>query len=160
ILLIRFRHRGAYTINELLLKVRDGVKPALLWGLVSVALTTTYFFVTTRFFGSWVSPVDSYALAYNMKVWMSPRVVFAIGVRADIFEETIFRHYMVPLFDRFSVIVSMFATSILWGVLHISYDMYPWYLYIVEFIIITGPLFYVVYKRYGFTTSILLHYFY
>lgn len=160
ILLIRFRHRGAYTINELLLKVRDGVKPALLWGLVSLALTTTYFFVTTRFFGSWVSPVDSYALAYNMKAWMIPLVVFAIGFSAAIFEETIFRHYMVPLFDRFSVIVSMFATSILWGVLHISYDMYPWYLYIVEFIIITGPLFYVVYKRYGFTTSILLHYFY
>src|SRR5699024_12264208 len=110
ILLIRFRHRGAYTINELLLKVRDGVKPALLWGLVSLALTTTYFFVTTRFFGSWVSPVDSYALAYNMKVWMIPLVVFAIGFSAAIFEETIFRHYMVPLFDRFDFIVHSFSS--------------------------------------------------
>ncbi|WP_419182568.1 type II CAAX prenyl endopeptidase Rce1 family protein [Lysinibacillus fusiformis] len=66
---------------------------------------------------------------------------------------------MIPFFDRFSVVASVILTSFFWGIQHLSYDVYPWYLRIIEFMII-GSFFYFIYKKFGFKTAIFCHYFY
>lgn len=160
ILLIRFRHRHDFSFNDIALKVRKQLKPAISWTLIGLSLTAIYFYIAAKYFAGWMSPVDDILLSFNTPYWTIPILTFAIGFSAAIFEESIFRHYMIPIFDKLTVPFSIVATSVLWGVLHFGYDMAPWYLYILEFIIITGPLFYIVYKRHGFTTAILVHYFY
>src|SRR5699024_9244223 len=62
--------------------------------------------------------------------------------------------------ERLGVFFALVATSFLWGIMHIGYDMYPWFIYVLEFVLITGPFFFFVYKRYGFVTAVFMHYFY
>lgn len=139
------------------------LQPAVLHGIalmfIAILLSEGFFYVA-GYFDTWVSPVASHIVLTHLDIKWMPIFTLFIGLSAAITEEAIFRHYLIPLFDRFGATMSLLFTSILWGVMHIGYDMYPWYLYVLEFIVITGPFFYFVYKRYGFATSIFMHYFY
>lgn len=157
-LMIRWK-KSKQTVSTKLLSFKKPIWLGLLAAIISLALSEFFFFIAS-FFGAWVSPVLNHGALIQLDVWMFPIFSLFIGLSAAITEESIFRNYMIPSFDRLGVIVSVIATSVLWGILHIGYDMFPWYLYVIDFIIITGPLFYFVYKRYGFKTVIFLHFFY
>ncbi|MBO1003314.1 CPBP family intramembrane metalloprotease [Pseudogracilibacillus auburnensis] len=157
-LMIRWK-KSKQTVSTKLLSFKKPIWLGLLAAIISLALSESFFFIAS-FFGAWVSPVLNHGALIQLDVWMLPIFSLFIGLSAAITEESIFRNYMIPSFDRLGVIVSVIATSVLWGILHIGYDMFPWYLYVIDFIIITGPLFYFVYKRYGFKTVIFLHFFY
>lgn len=160
ILMIRWKRQPEFTLRTKITNMRTSVVNGFLWTFISLALTTIYFYIATTFFDTWVSPVDNFSLLFNIDIWLLPVFTFFIGYTAAVTEETVFRHYMVPIFDKATVFVSLILTSFFWGILHVGYDMYPWYLYVLEFMLITGPLFYIVYKKHGFQSAIFLHYFY
>lgn len=160
ILMIRWKKQPGTPFPVRIGQLRPSVWAGFLWTFISLTLTTLYFYIATTFFDTWVSPVDNFGLLFNLDIWMLPVFTFFIGYTAAVTEETVFRHYMIPIFDKLTVPVSLVLTSFFWGILHIAYDMYPWYLYVLEFMLITGPLFYIVYKKHGFKSAIFLHYFY
>lgn len=157
-LVIRWK-RSTRTIKD---RLRD-LQPSVIHGfslmIIAIVLAEAFFYVAS-FFDTWASPVTTYMLLVKLDVWMIPIFTLFIGLSAAVTEESVFRNYLIPIFDRVGILFSLIMTSFLWGVLHIGYDMYPWYLYVLEFLIVTGPLFYFVYKRYGFSAAIFLHYFY
>ncbi|MGM8211498.1 CPBP family intramembrane glutamic endopeptidase [Virgibacillus sp. W0430] len=140
-------------------RLKSSVGKGFLTAIIAITLGELFFYAAS-FFDVWVSPVLNFSMLLHINVWLLPLLTLFIGLSAAISEEAIFRLYMISFFDRFGVIVSIFATSVLWGILHIGYDMYPWYLYVIDFILITGPFFYFVYKKYSFQTVIFLHFFY
>lgn len=157
-LLIRWKK----DVRPLTIKVRH-LQPAVIHGflamLIAMVLGEAFFYVAS-YFDTWVSPVISHNMLINLDMHWLPVFTLFIGLSAAVTEEAIFRNYMIPIFDRVGVLFSVILTSVLWGIMHIGYDMYPWYLYVVEFIFVTGPFFYFVYKRYGFAAGIFMHYFY
>lgn len=157
-LLIRWE-KSNRSLTERISELQPSVVHGLLLMFIAVLLAEAFFFIAS-FFNTWASPVTTYMLLVKLDVWWIPIFTLFIGLSAAITEEAIFRNYLIPIFDRLGAMFSLVMTSFLWGILHIGYDMYPWYLYVLEFMIITGPLFYFVYKRYGFHTAIFLHYFY
>lgn len=157
-LLIRWK-KSTLTFRERLIKLQPSVVHGLALMFISVLLSEAFFFFA-KFFDAWGSPVTSHIVLSQLDLWLIPVFTLFIGLSAAITEEAVFRNYLVPIFDRVGVLFSLVLTSFLWGIFHIGYHMYPWYLYVLEFIVITGPLFYFAYKRYGFTTAIFLHYFY
>lgn len=159
ILMIRWK-KSDLSLRQKITIMREDVIVGLLWTFISLTLTTVYFYIANTFFDTWVSPVDNFDLLFNIDIWLLPLFTFFIGYTAAVTEETVFRHYMIPIFDKLTVFISLILTSFFWGILHVAYDMYPWYLYVLEFMLITGPLFYIVYKKYGFKAAIFLHYFY
>lgn len=158
-LLIRWRKKPDEHLNEKFFSQQQSIFQALLLTVISVVLAETYFLIAS-FFDTWSSPVTSHIIFIQLDDWMLPIFTAFIGLSAAITEESIFRHYLVPMFRRFSGVTAVVMSSLLWGILHIGYDMYPWYLYILEFIFVSGPFFYFVYTRYGFKTVIWMHYFY
>lgn len=156
-LLIRWK-KSSESTEIRLLKLKNSIFQGLLLTIVGLALTNLFFYVSS-FFGTWISPVLNHGLLINVNPWILPIFTLFIGISAAITEEAIFRRYMIPFFDRFSVIISVIITSFLWGVLHLGYDVFPWYLRVIEFMIIGGPFYYFVYKKFGFKTAIFCHYF-
>ncbi|MFO1444878.1 CPBP family intramembrane metalloprotease [Bacillus sp. Bva_UNVM-123] len=156
-LLIRWKKTSESTENRLL-NSKNSIFQGLLLTIVGLALTNLFFYIAS-FFGSWISPVLNHGLLINVNPWILPIFTLFVGISAAITEEAIFRQYMIPFFDRFSVIISVILTSFLWGILHLGYDVYPWYLRVIEFMIIGGPFYYIVYKKFGFKTAIFCHYF-
>ncbi|OLO25175.1 hypothetical protein BTR23_25380 [Alkalihalophilus pseudofirmus] len=140
-------------------KLQPAVWNGFLLMIVSTSLTTI-FYGLSAYFGAWSSPVMDYAVFLNTPLWAVPVFALSLGICASISEETIFRRYLIPAFDRFGVVISVLATSFLWGIGHIGYHMVPWHIRIFEFVLIVGPFFYFVYKRYGFVTAIFCHFFY
>lgn len=157
-LLIRWK-KSSKSWDEQISHTKKAIIQGLLLTVISLTLAELFFLVATHF-GGWASPVSNHGLLLNQKLWLLPFFAVFVGISAAITEEAIFRNYMIPFFDRFGVITSVLVTSILWGILHVGYDMYPWYLYIIDFIIISGPFFYFVYKKFGLKTAMFLHYFY
>ncbi len=158
VLLIRWKKVRRNT-SERIRALQAHVKQGFLTAIIGITLGELYFLIA-GFFDVWTSPVLNHSLLILNSPWILPIFTLFIGLSAAVTEEAIFRNYMGPFFERFGVVIAVIVTSLLWGVLHIGYDMYPWYLYVIEFILITGPFFYFVYRRYGFPTVILLHYFY
>lgn len=158
-LLIRWQKGTTVSLADQLLAHKQAIFQGLLWMIISVVLTETYFFVAS-FFDTWSSPTTSHVVFIQLEPWLLPLFTAAIGFSAAITEEAIFRNYFIPLLRKLGAVVAIFLSSAIWGILHIGYDMYPWYLYVLEFIILSGPLFYFVYVKYGFKTVIWLHYFY
>lgn len=93
-------------------------------------------------------------------VWLLPLFVLAIGITAAIMKETLFRRYLASVLDHIHPIFAVFVSSFLWAILHLAYDVHPWYLRIVELTLIIGPFLYWIYKRYGFLTVLFCHYFF
>lgn len=157
-LLIRWK-KDNRLFRSRLVELQPSVLHGFLLMIIAVLLSEIFFYIAS-YFDTWVSPVTTHIVLVKLDIWFMPLFTLFIGLSAAITEEAIFRNYMIPLFDRFGVLMSLLLTSFLWGILHIAYDMYPWYLYVLEFIVITGPFFYFVYKHYGFSASIFMHYFY
>lgn len=145
--------------SQIAIKLQPAVWNGFLLMLVSTVLVTIFYGIWAQF-GAWTSPVMDYSIFLNTPIWALPVFALSLGICASISEETIFRRYLIPAFDRWGVIFSVIATSFLWGIGHMGYHMVPWHIRIFEFMIIVGPFFYFVYKRYGFVTAIFCHYFY
>ncbi|MGG3928614.1 type II CAAX endopeptidase family protein [Metabacillus fastidiosus] len=156
-LLIRWE-KSAKSHAIKILEWKGAIFQGLLLAIIFFALTSLFFYIT-GFFGSWISPVLNHGLLINVNPWILPIFTLFIGLSAAVTEEAVFRRYMIPFFDRFGVITSVLLTSFLWGILHLAYDVHPWYLRVIEFMIIGGPFFYFVYKKFGFKTAVFCHYF-
>lgn len=118
------------------------------------------FFEGSIFLGTWGSPVMDYASFTRTNPFLVATAMFGVGFVAAISEEAVYRRYLIPIFDRFGWFISCVLTSYLWGSLHVTgYQVYPWYLRIIEFMVFVGPLMYWIYKKYGFRTGIYTHYF-
>lgn len=157
-LLIRWRQNKA-PLSVKIAAQQPAVFQGILLMFIAVILAETFFF-GAQFFDTWVSPVTSHIVFVNLDIRLLPVFTVFIGLSAAITEEAIFRNYLIPLFQKASAFTAVVMTSVLWGVMHIGYDMYPWYLYVLEFIVLTGPFFYFVYTKYGYATSVWMHYFY
>lgn len=158
-LLIRWQKNDTLSFAEKVADHKKSIFQGLLLTIITVVLAETYFFIA-GFLDTWSSPVTSHIVFVQLDYWLLPLFTAFIGLSAAITEEAIFRNYLIPLFRRASHITAIVMSSALWGILHIGYDMYPWYLYVLEFILISGPFFYFVYVKYGFKTVIWMHYFY
>lgn len=157
-LLIRWR-RSEYSLTERLATLQPSIIHGLLLTIIALLLAEAFFYIAS-YFDTWVSPVTMYNMLIELDIWYIPIFTLCIGLSAAITEEAIFRHYMIPLFERLGVLFALVATSFFWGIMHVGYDMYPWFIYVLEFVLITGPFFFFVYKRYGFATAMFMHYFY
>ncbi|MFA8440115.1 CPBP family intramembrane glutamic endopeptidase [Pueribacillus sp. YX66] len=157
-LLIRWK-KDSRPLTNRIYELQPSVIHGFLLMFIAVLLAEGFFYIAS-YFDTWVSPVTTHNVLVQLDISLIPIFTLFIGLSAAITEEAIFRHYMVSLFERFGIFMSLVLTSFLWGILHIGYDMYLWYLYVLEFIVITGPFFYFVYMRYGFSASIFMHYFY
>lgn len=157
-LLIRWK-RDDRPLTKRLTTLQPAVVHGLLLTVIALLLAEGFFFIA-QFVDTWVSPVTMHNVLVELELWYIPVFTLFIGLSAAITEEAIFRHYMIPFFERGGIFLALVMTSFLWGIMHIGYDMYPWYLYVLEFFILTGPFFFFVYKRYGFATAIFMHYFY
>lgn len=157
-LLIRWK-RTTKSFRSRIESLKQPIRNGFLLMIIAITLGELYFLIAD-YLGGWTSPVLNHAVLINISIWLLPIFALFVGLSAAITEEAIFRAYMIPFFDRFGVFFSVLMSSALWGILHIGYDMYPWYLYIIDFILITGPFFYFVFKKFGFPTVIFLHFFY
>lgn len=156
-LLIRWKKSTENQASNIL-EWKNSIFQGFLLMLICFTLTELFYFIA-GFFGTWTSPVTDHAPLINVNPWILPFFALFIGLSAAISEEAIFRKYMIPFFDRFSVVASVILTSFFWGILHLGYDVYPWHLRLIEFMIIGGPFFYFVYKKFGFKAGIFCHYF-
>lgn len=157
-LLIRWKRRE-HSLTERLVRLQPSVVHGFLLTIIALLLAEGFFYIA-RYFDTWVSPVTMYNMLVELDLWYIPVFTLFIGLSAAVTEEAIFRNYMIPLFERLGVFFALVATSFLWGIMHVGYDMYPWYIYVLEFVLLTGPFFFFVYKRYGFASAIFMHYFY
>src|SRR5690625_1873987 len=157
-LAIRWKKRNR-SIMDKIVTLKQPIWIGFLCAIISLALAELFFLGASNF-DTWVSPVLNHNMLIHLEAWMLPLFTLFIGLSAAITEEAIFRNYMIPFFDKAGIIVSIIATSLLCGILHIGYHLYPLYLYVSEFMIITEYLFYIVYKKYGFNVVIFLPFFY
>ncbi|WP_078556304.1 CPBP family intramembrane glutamic endopeptidase [Bacillus alkalicellulosilyticus] len=147
-------------LTQSLIGMKSPILLGLLLAIISHPLSEIFFMIADRIGGAWFSPVTFYEIYLIENVWLLPFFVLSIGITAAIMEETVFRRYLASAMDRIHPIFAVLVTSFLWAVLHMGYDVFPWYLRIIELTLIIGPFLYWVYKKYGFLTVIYCHYFY
>ncbi|TCP54534.1 membrane protease YdiL (CAAX protease family) [Tumebacillus sp. BK434] len=107
-------------------------------------------------FGFWASDLQQ-----QETLALSPWPLLLTGVAAvmaALSEELIFRR----LFGRWlqPALVAALASSLLWSLTHLSYDVSPWYYRILELGLVIGPLFFWLYRRYGLGAVITGHFLY
>lgn len=147
-------------VSESLINMKKPILLGFCLAVISHPLSETFFLLASMIGGTWFSPATFYEIYLVENIWLLPLFVLAIGITAAIMEETVFRRYLVSIMDKIHPIFAVLVTSFLWAVLHIGYDVFPWYLRIIELTLVIGPFLYWVYKRYGFLTVIYCHYFF
>ncbi|WP_026675035.1 CPBP family intramembrane glutamic endopeptidase [Alkalihalobacterium bogoriense] len=141
-------------------KMKMPIVIGLCFAVIMKPIADLFFWVGSMFADTWFSPVTFYEIYLVENIWLLPFFALSIGITAAIMEETVFRRYLASVMDKIHPIFAVLVSSFLWAVLHLGYDVFPWYLRIIELTLIIGPVLYWIYKRYGFLTAIYCHYFY
>lgn len=130
-----------------------------LFGSITYALATCIYYVAGKQ-GAWSSGTNDFILYVNHPWYLIPIFTLSVGIAASISEEAIFRRYFYHMLHHRAKWLAILLSSFLWGVMHIGYDMHPFYLMILELTLIAGPIFYWIYWRYGFLAVVMTHFFY
>lgn len=147
-------------VGETLSRMKKPIILGLCLAVIGTFMSDLFFWMTFTYGGAWFSPVTFYEIFMLEMIWLLPLFVLAIGITAAIMEETLFRRYLASVLDHIHPIFAVLVSSFLWAILHLAYDVHPWYLRIVELTLIIGPFLYWIYKRYGFLTVLFCHYFF
>lgn len=110
--------------------------------------------------GAWESGVEQYSVFMQDQKWLLLLYPIGIGLGAAVFEEVSARFYFDKIFRKVPVVIVALISSFIWASLHLSYEVYPWYLRIIELTVFIGPFLFYIYKKYGLKTSISTHYFF
>ncbi|MCB1319904.1 MAG: CPBP family intramembrane metalloprotease, partial [Leptospiraceae bacterium] len=123
-----------------------------------------------RYYGAWWSGLAFRESNLHNAIW--PVLCFALilGSIPAISEELIYRELLggtlrkwmrtwAGSFGRFmEIVLGVLCTSFVWGIAHLGYEVYPWYLRLLEFLLLTGPMQYIVWRRFGLAVSIAFHF--
>jgi hypothetical protein len=153
---------AAYSSRKNKLTVTEWKEPIFIGFLFAslLNLVDTLFYAISYKMGAWESGVDQYSVFMQDHKWLLLFYPIGIGLGAAVFEEVAARFYFDKVFRKVPVVIVALISSFIWASLHLFYEVYPWYLRIIELTIFIGPSLYYIYKKYGLKTSIATHYFF
>lgn len=125
---------------------------SLLLGLMSLI-----YFIGEKYFSVWSLP-DLYS--YNFLLAFVPTFSILVTVLFAAFsEEFLYRLFGITLFKKYtkSVFLAIIITTIIWGIAHSNYPVFPVYFRAIE-LFIGGSILGYFFVRYNITTVIAAHY--
>ncbi|MCB1307580.1 MAG: CPBP family intramembrane metalloprotease [Leptospiraceae bacterium] len=164
--------------------VRVHLAPMALIGLalaLILAVLDTIFYEIVQQLGGWWSSMHATTVYLRGSAVPVFLYAFTAIIPAALLEEAVYRHWigggirtavrsLSRIFGKgdseteirgllviLEYTIGIILSSLLWGIVHLGYDVYPWYLRIVEFVLYGGPFFYIIWRRYGLMVSISTH---
>lgn len=129
-----------------------------LFAVAWVALDAFYWIAHQA--GAWMGDHSFEEAVRSAKPWRAGLFLFAFPIAPALGEELVYRRLLSGELARRGAptLLVMALSSFLWGIAHLGYMAAPWYLYLLDFMLFTGPLYYFAYRRLGLGACIALHY--
>jgi len=127
----------------------------LIW-IIMLGLQAAIFYNGQKFLGVWR---EWNTMAYFSSAYIPWLGAFVIGVSASFNEEIIFRLFGISLTKKFlrNSILAVVVTSVIWGMGHTMYAIFPVWFRIIEISLI-GMLYGFIFLRFGIIPLIVAHY--
>jgi hypothetical protein len=127
----------------------------LVW-VIMLGLQAIIFYSGQKFLGVWR---EFNALTYFSSAWIPLLSVFVIGATASLNEEITFRLFGISLAKKYlrNSILAVIVTSIIWGMGHAWYAIFPVWFRIIEISLI-GIFYGFIFMRFGLVPLIVAHY--
>jgi len=127
----------------------------LIW-IIMLGLQAVIFHNGQKFLGVWR---EWHTLAYFSSSYIPLLGAFVIGASASFNEEIIFRLFGISLAKKYlhSLILAVLVTSVIWGMGHTMYAIFPVWFRIIEITLI-GIFYGFIFIRFGIVPLIVAHY--
>lgn len=110
--------------------------------------------------GAWMGDHSFEEAVRSAHPWRAGVFLLVFPIAPALGEELVYRRLLVGELARRGApaLLIMTLASFFWGIAHLGYMAAPWYLYLLDFMLFTGPLYYFAYRKLGLGTCIALHY--
>jgi len=127
----------------------------LVW-IIMLGLQAVIFYHGQKFLGVWR---EWRTMTYFSSSYIPLLSAFVIGVSASLNEEIIFRLFGISLAKKYlrSLILAVLVTSVVWGMGHTLYAIFPVWFRIIEISLI-GIFYGIIFIRFGIIPLIVAHY--
>jgi hypothetical protein len=124
--------------------------------LIMLGVQASVFYYGEKLIGVWR---EWFTMTQFSSAYLPVLSVFTIGLRASIIEEVTFRFYGINLLKKYlkNVILAIILVSVIWGLGHTAYAIFPVWFRIIEISLI-GILLGFIFVRYGIIPVIVAHY--
>lgn len=146
---------NVYSLDEW----KEPVYVGFLFASIGFFLSTVFYTIATMM-GAWSSPSLNFSMLMSDHKWFVVLASLAIGIGAAVSEELTARFAFDKMMSKVPAVLVALFSSFVWALLHLGYEVYPWYLRVIELTFVIGPFIYYVYKKYGLKYSIMLHFFF
>ena len=136
------------------------ISKAIIFGyvitIITLGLQSVAFYLGQKYLGVWR---EWFKLAEFSSAYVPLFSVFALGLTASFNEEIIFRLFGISLTKKLfkNAIAAVLLTSLLWGLGHTGYAIFPVWFRVVEVSLI-GLFFGFIFLKYGIIPLIVAHY--
>jgi membrane protease YdiL (CAAX protease family) len=156
LVLAKVRDRMPYPIRPVRESRALQLRAGYLFAVVQIVVSLLFTWIAVHLGATISADVLPKRLDDSPWPWLLPP---AIGIAAALYEEIVFRLGADVFLARYlkSTLLTGLVSSLLWSLIHISTDVTPWYLRIIELGLLIGPLSYWFYRRYGLLATILAH---
>jgi membrane protease YdiL (CAAX protease family) len=153
----------ARTLSAFFARVLRAAPLAIVTGLALFALTWValdVFYWLAHQAGAWMGDHSFEEAVRSANPWRAGLFLLTFPIAPALGEELVYRRLLSGELARRGVptLVVMILSSFLWGIAHLGYMAAPWYLYLLDFMLFTGPLYYFAYRQLGLGACIALHY--
>lgn len=123
---------------------------------IMLGLQASVFHYAERFIGVWR---EWFTMTQFSSAYLPVLGAFVIGMRASLLEEVTFRFFGINLLKKYTgnILVSIILISLIWGLGHTAYAIFPVWFRIIEITLI-GLLLGFIFVRYGIIPVIVAHY--
>lgn len=127
----------------------------LIW-VIMLGLQAVIFYNGQKFLGVWR---EWHTMTYFSSSYIPLLSAFVIGASASFNEEIIFRLFGISLARKYlrSLILAVLATSVIWGLGHTMYAIFPVWFRVIEISLI-GIFYGIIFIRFGIIPLIVAHY--
>lgn len=127
----------------------------LIW-VIMLGLQAVIFYNGQKFLGVWR---EWHTMTYFSSSYIPLFSAFVIGASASFNEEIIFRLFGISLAKKYlrSLILAVLVTSVIWGMGHTMYAIFPVWFRIIEITLI-GIFYGIIFIRFGIIPLIVAHY--
>lgn len=144
-----------FSINEW----KHPVGLGFLFAAIASGISTIFYSIALSF-GAWSAPTFDFPIYMQTHKWMILFFPLCIGVTAAICEEILYRLCLDKLFSKLPVWLVALVSSFIWALVHLGYEVFPWYLRVIELTLFIGPFLFYIYKKFSIKTSMMTHYFF
>lgn len=154
----RTRTLGGFFVRVLRRAPLAALSGLALFCIAWVALDLFYWIAHQA--GAWMGDHSFEEAVRSANPWRAGAFLLVFPIAPALGEELVYRRLLGgELIRRGAPALLVIAlTSFFWGIAHLGYMAAPWYLYLLDFMLFTGPLYYFAYRKFGLGTCIALHY--